>query len=98
MATERGAGIRLSFTDGQVVVQASGGDFGRGAEVLPAEVTGGDIEIAFQAHFLLDGLSGVDTELVRINMESPTRPALIATVPGDAAPDFRYLVMSLRLA
>jgi len=98
VATERGAGIRLSFTDGQVVVQASGGDFGRGAEVLPAEVTGGDIEIAFQAHFLLDGLSGVDTELVRINMESPTRPALIATVPGDAAPDFRYLVMSLRLA
>nr|BFE84914.1 hypothetical protein GCM10020093_075150 [Planobispora longispora] len=90
--------ISLSFTQGQVVVQAGGGDFGRGMEVVDAELTGDDIRIAFQSQFLLDGLAGVHTELVRINMESPTRPALIAEVPGDAEPDFRYLVMSLRHA
>ncbi|WP_068928223.1 DNA polymerase III subunit beta [Planobispora rosea] len=88
--------ISLSFTRGQVVVQAGGGDFGRGTEAVDAELSGDDIRIAFQSQFLLDGLSGVHTELVRINMESPTRPALIAEVPGDAEPAFRYLVMSLR--
>ncbi|GAA5048782.1 DNA polymerase III subunit beta [Thermocatellispora tengchongensis] len=94
---ERNTPIRLSFTPGQVLIQAGGGEVGRGAEVVEAELTGEDIQIAFQSQFLLDGLSGIDTDLVRINMESPTRPALITTVPGDAQPEFRYLVMSLRL-
>ncbi|GIH98058.1 DNA polymerase III subunit beta [Planobispora takensis] len=88
--------IRLSFTQGRVVLQAGGGDIGRGTEAVAAHLTGDDIEIAFQAQFLLDGLAGVQTELVRLNMESSTRPALIAEVPGDAGPAFRYLVMSLR--
>lgn len=98
VAAERNTPIQLSFSKGQVLIQAGGGDFGRGTEALEAELTGNDIQIAFQSQFLLDGLSGIDTELVRINMNSPTRPALITTVPGDAAPDFRYLVMSLRIA
>ncbi|MCG5215691.1 DNA polymerase III subunit beta [Streptosporangium sp. KLBMP 9127] len=97
LVAERNTAIRLSFSSGQVLIQAGGGDIGRGAEVLDAELTGDDMQIAFQSQFLLDGLGGVTTELARINMESPTRPALISEVPGDAAPEFRYLVMSLRL-
>nr|WP_260408442.1 DNA polymerase III subunit beta [Planomonospora venezuelensis] len=88
--------INLSFGPGRVVVQAGGGDIGRATETVDAELSGDDLRIAFQAQFLLDGLSGVETELARLNMESSTRPALIAEVPGDADPAFRYLVMSLR--
>ncbi|WP_285780147.1 DNA polymerase III subunit beta [Microtetraspora sp. NBRC 13810] len=97
LVAERNTAIRLSFTHGQVTIQAGGGDVGRGTEVVEAELTGDDIQIAFQSHFLLDGLTGVDTELVRLNLESPSRPALITSVPGDGQPAFRYLVMSLRL-
>ncbi|WP_440101380.1 DNA polymerase III subunit beta [Streptosporangium sp. H16] len=97
LVAERNTAVRLSFGQGQVLIQAGGGDIGRGTEVVDAELSGADIQIAFQSQFLLDGLSGVETELVRLNMESPSRPALITEVPGDAAPSFRYLVMSLRL-
>ncbi|MBB2912687.1 DNA polymerase-3 subunit beta [Streptosporangium becharense] len=97
LVAERNTAIRLSFSQGHVLIQAGGGDIGRGAEVVDAELSGGDIQIAFQAQFLLDGLSGVETDFVRLNMESPSRPALITEVPGDADPAFRYLVMSLRL-
>ncbi|MEV5327369.1 DNA polymerase III subunit beta [Nonomuraea fastidiosa] len=96
LVAERNTAVRLSFSQGQVLVQASGGDIGRGAEVVPCELRGDDIQIAFQSQFLLDGLTGIETELARINLESPTRPALIQDVPGDANPAFRYLVMSLR--
>jgi DNA polymerase III subunit beta len=98
LVAERNTAVRLSFSQGQVLVQAGGGDIGRGAEVLECDLRGEDIQIAFQSQFLLDGLTGIETEFVRLNMESPTRPALIADVPGDAEPDFRYLVMSLRLS
>lgn len=96
LVAERNTAIRLGFTRGQVLVQAGGGDIGRGAEALPAELSGDDIQVAFQPHFLLDGLAGVETEFVRLHMESSTRPVLITSVPGDAEPDFRYLVMTLR--
>jgi DNA polymerase III subunit beta len=94
---ERNTPIRLSFSQGQALIQAGGGDLGRGTEIVDAELSGDDIQIAFQSQFLLDGLSGIETEFVRLNMESPSRPALITEVPGDAEPTFRYLVMSLRL-
>ncbi|MEU8267921.1 DNA polymerase III subunit beta [Sphaerisporangium sp. NPDC049002] len=96
LVAERNTAIRLSFTQGQVLVQAGGGDIGRGAEAVEAELEGDDIQIAFQPHYLLDGLSGVESEKARVNMASPTRPVLITDDEGD--PTFRYLVMSLRLA
>ncbi|MEW1837267.1 DNA polymerase III subunit beta [Nonomuraea angiospora] len=96
LVAERNTAIRLSFSQGQVLIQAGGGDIGRGAEVVDCELRGDDIQIAFQSQFLLDGLTGIESDLARINMESPTRPALIQDVPGDAEPAFRYLVMSLR--
>ncbi|WP_043615017.1 DNA polymerase III subunit beta [Nonomuraea candida] len=96
LVAERNTAIRLSFSQGQVLIQAGGSDIGRGAEVVPCELRGDDIQIAFQSQFLLDGLTGIESELARINMESPTRPALIQDIPGDAQPAFRYLVMSLR--
>ncbi|MFI7133397.1 DNA polymerase III subunit beta [Nonomuraea sp. NPDC050153] len=96
LVAERNTAIRLSFSQGQVLIQAGGGDIGRGAEVVDCELRGDDIQIAFQSQFLLDGLTGIESELARLNLESPTRPALIQDVPGDAEPAFRYLVMSLR--
>ncbi|MBE1588851.1 DNA polymerase-3 subunit beta [Nonomuraea angiospora] len=96
LVAERNTAIRLSFSQGQVLIQAGGSDIGRGAEVVDCELRGDDIQIAFQSQFLLDGLTGIESDLARINMESPTRPALIQDVPGDAEPAFRYLVMSLR--
>ncbi|GAA1257596.1 DNA polymerase III subunit beta [Sphaerisporangium rubeum] len=96
LVAERHTPVRLSFTRSQVLVQAGGGDIGRGAEALPAELDGEELQIAFQPHFLLDGLAGVETEDVRLNMASPTRPVLVTDHDDD--PAFRYLVMSLRLA
>ncbi|GAA3423904.1 DNA polymerase III subunit beta [Streptosporangium sandarakinum] len=96
LVAERNTAIRLSFDHGQVFIQAGGGEIGRGAESMDVELSGDAIQIAFQAHFLLDGLSGVETEFARIHMQSSSRPALITEVPGDADPAFRYLTMSLR--
>ncbi|MBO4271632.1 DNA polymerase III subunit beta [Microbispora triticiradicis] len=95
LVAERNTAVRLSFSPGQVLIQAGGGDIGRGAEVVEAELEGPDIQIAFQPHFLLDGLAGVGTERARVHLDSPTRPALV-TDEGDD-PGYRYLVMSLRL-
>lgn len=98
LVAEKSTAVRLAFTDGEVLVQAGGGDTGRGAETVPCTLDGDPIDIAFQPHYLLDAILavGVAAEQVRIGLHSSNRPALVA-VPGPE-PEFRELVMSLRLA
>ncbi|MFF3443594.1 DNA polymerase III subunit beta [Streptosporangium sp. NPDC002721] len=95
LVAERNTAVRLSWTDGEVLVQAGGGDTGRGAETVAAELDGAPMEIAFQSQFLLDGLAGVDGR-ARIGMTTGAKPALIVD-PGGT-PAYRYLVMALRLS
>lgn len=89
---EKAAPVRLAFTQGQVVVSAGGGDVGRGAEVVDAELAGDDLEIAFQPQYILASLEAVEGDWAHIAMATPTKPALIT---GED-PAFRYLVMALR--
>ena len=50
--------MRLRFTDGQVVIEAGQGDDAQASEAIEASLQGEEIEIAFNPHFLLDGLGG----------------------------------------
>ncbi|GHE33231.1 DNA polymerase III subunit beta [Streptosporangium violaceochromogenes] len=96
LVAERNTAVRLTFSRGQVLVQAGGADTGRGRETVAATLTGADIEIAFQSQFLLDGLAGISGGQVRIGMTGAAKPALLAG-PGEN-PAYQYLVMALRLA
>lgn len=99
LVAERNTAVRLAFCDDELTIRAGGGDVGRGSETIPCTVDGTDMEIAFQPHYLLDALTGtaVTADRVRIGLESPNKPALV-TPATDGTPDFRELVMSLRLA
>lgn len=93
VVAERGTGIRFHFTADQIRVQAGSPDSGRASETVPCELAGDDIEIAFQAAYLLDGLNAAGVGPVAFAMDTPTKPALLTA--GD---NFRYLAMSLRLS
>ena len=55
LVAERNTPVRLKFTDGQVAIEAGTGDDAQASEAVEATLTGPDIEIAFNPHFLLDG-------------------------------------------
>jgi DNA polymerase-3 subunit beta len=113
LVAERATPVRLAFTEGEVRIRAASGDAARGNETLAAELAGEDVDIAFNPEFLLDGLAGVAAESTLIECAGPTRAALISGAPasGDSGgsdgpggsddagggPDYRYLVMSVRL-
>ncbi|WP_283139491.1 DNA polymerase III subunit beta [Rhizohabitans arisaemae] len=92
IVAERNSPITLSFTGGEVVVRGGSADASRGVEVLKCGLEGDDITLAFQPQWFLDGLAGVQSELVRLECTTPTRPVLIT---GETL-DYRYLVMPLR--
>ena len=101
LVAERNTPVRLSFTDGQVTIEAGTGDDAQASEAVTASLTGPDIEIAFNPHFLLDGLGAVGTAYTRISFTQPSRPAVLsgqAEIDSDADTTYRYVLMPVRFA
>jgi DNA polymerase III subunit beta len=98
LVAERNTAVRLAFSTGQLVLEAGTGDEAQAEEMLEAEFSGDDLSIAFNPQFLLDGLSALDCDTVRISFTEPNKPALLTGKPGpDGSPEFRYLLMPIRL-
>lgn len=99
LVAERKTSVRLSFSDGQLVLEAGQGDNAQASEVVPAQLMGEDIATAFNPQYLSEGLSVMDTDFVRFGFTHPTKPAVITgqeKVDGGESTDFRYLLMPIR--
>jgi DNA polymerase-3 subunit beta len=68
---------------------------GSGSESLAAEISGEEIEIAFNVRYLLDGVKAMDTNRVVLQCNAPTTPAVLAPV-GEASP-LTYLIMPIQI-
>ena len=99
LVAERNTAVRLAFTPGQLVLEAGTGDEAQAVEVLEASFDGDDeLSIAFNPQYLLDGLTAIDSDTVRISFTEAGKPALITGKPSpDGQTDYRYLLMPIRL-
>lgn len=101
LVADRNTPVRLRFTDGQVAIDAGTGDDAQASEAVEATVTGPEIEIAFNPHYLLDGLHAVGTSHTRLAFTQPSRPAVLSGQgAADGTPDttYRYVLMPVRFA
>ena len=98
LVAERNTPVRLSFSSGQLTLEAGTGDEAQAEEVIEADFSGDDLSIAFNPQYLLDGLTAIDSDTVRISFTEPGKPALLTGKPGpDGNTEFRYLLMPIRL-
>ncbi|MGI5205662.1 DNA polymerase III subunit beta [Spirillospora sp. CA-108201] len=100
LVAERNTPVRLSFSQGEVVLEAGTGDEAQAVEALEASLEGEDIDIAFNPGFLLDGLSAIGSDVARLSFTTPTKPAVLTGKrPQDGEnPNYRYLIMPVRLS
>ena len=102
LVAERNTPVRLAFSAGQLVLEAGASDEAQAVEVLEADFTGEDLQIAFNPQFLLDGIGAIDSDIARLSFTSPTKPAVITGKGGsndvEGTPDYRYVLMPIRSA
>ncbi|WP_126416470.1 DNA polymerase III subunit beta [Trueperella bialowiezensis] len=98
LVVEKNASVRLSFSEGDVVLEAGHGDNAQVSEVLPAQLEGEPIKMAFNPVFLQDGFSAMDKEFVRLSFTDPTKPAVMTAQDedGEVSDDYRLLLMPIR--
>jgi DNA polymerase III subunit beta len=108
LVAERNTPVRLTFSGGELQLDAGTGDEAQASEALACSLEGEPLTIAFNPQFLLDGLGAVDSSVTRLSFTTSNKPAVLtggaadgeSGAPGDSGPAgaYRYLLMPVRLS
>lgn len=90
--------IRYHLADGELRVSAEDIDFGGEAkELIPCTFSAEPMEIGFNARYVEDALTHVDSENIEFEFSSPTRAGVIKPLPQADNQNVILLVMPVRL-
>lgn len=104
LVAARTAPVLLTFSAGEVVLEAGAGGEAQAREAIEAGYDGPTLSIAFNPTYLLDGLGALDSDSVQVGFatddpaEAPRKPAVFTGKSADSGPDYRYLLMPVRLS
>jgi DNA polymerase III subunit beta len=109
LVADRGAQVRLEFSEDVLRLSAGADDVGRAEEDLSVDFVGEPLTIAFNPTYLTDGLGSLRAERVSFGFTTPSKPAVLRPagkddpLPADSGPfpavrtDYVYLLMPVRL-
>lgn len=90
--------VRLKITGSELLISAEDLDFSNEAnERLACEHDGEDIEIGFNAKFLIEMLNNLETKEITLQLSEANRAGLIVPVEKDENEDILMLVMPVML-
>ena len=96
-ADERSRAIRVQFTNGEVKVFSASVEMGESEESVTSEYDGPDMEIGFNAQYLLDFLRATPQDHVAFELKDQKSAGELRPA-GDSIPDqYRYVVMPMRI-
>jgi len=97
-ADERSRAIRVQFGQGEVKVFSSSVETGESEESVPGEYTGPDLEIGFNAQYLLDFLRAIPQDDVSFALKDQKSAGELRPGGEEANKDhYRYVVMPMRI-
>jgi len=96
-ADERSRAIRVHFSNGEVKVFSSSVESGDSEESVTSEYQGPDLEIGFNAQYLLDFLRAIPQDRVAFELKDQKSAGEMRPF-GESIPDqYRYVVMPMRI-
>jgi len=96
-ADERSRAIRVQFTPGEVKVFSSSVETGESEESMPSEYAGPDMEIGFNAQYLLDFLRATNQNQVAFELKDQKSAGEMRPVSDGTEDHYRYVVMPMRI-
>ena len=108
LVADRGAQVRMEFTDGLLHLSAGADGVGLAEEDLEVDFAGEPLTIAFNPTYLTDGLASLHSDRVTFGFTTASKPAVLRPAPADGGPsgpgpfpamstEYVYLLMPVRL-
>jgi DNA polymerase-3 subunit beta len=82
------------LSPGQVVVTGTSAEFGDNVSEIDASIEGDELEIAFNAKYMIDALSVAGTAEIALETSTASSPGVIRPVDGD---DFLCVIMPMHI-
>lgn len=90
--------IRLKITGSEMAISAEDIDTSNEAnERLSCEYEGEDMEIGFNSKLMLEMLSNMDNDVIKLEMSTPNRAGIILPSENDEGEDLLMLIMPMML-
>src|SRR5579863_2394672 len=96
-ADERSRAIRVQFTSGEVRIFSSSVEMGESEESVLSEYTGPDLEIGFNAQYLLDFLRAITQDHVSFELKDQKSAGELRPAGEGITDQYRYVVMPMRI-
>lgn len=96
-ADERSRAIRIQFAPGEVRVFTSSVESGESEEGVPTTYTGPEIDIGFNAQYLLDFLRAVSQDQVSFQLRDQRSAGELCPAGDSTTHRYRYVVMPMRI-
>ena len=94
LTSEKFKGVRVNIEPGSLRIASSNAEQEEAKEELEVDYNGDAIEIGFNVTYLIDALSNMSQDMVKIDLADANSSALI-TIPDNAT--FKYVVMPMRI-
>lgn len=96
LSTEKSHGIRVSLSKDTLRAQGRS-DSEEAADEIDVEYAGDEMELGFNASYLLEAVNHIRTDSVNITVSSPKSGCLVVPHVPDGESDAKYVVMPLLL-
>ena len=98
IAPEKTATVKVQLEKGNLQLHADNPELGAINLDLPVDYEGSSLTAGFNANYLLDALSAVDSERVYLDFQGELDPCVLRPAADDGeAPDFLAVVMPMRI-
>jgi DNA polymerase-3 subunit beta len=96
LSNERSRAVKFQMDKGKVEIASSSPEFGEAKEVLMVDYAGAPVTICFNAQYVLDFLSVVETDSVGLEFKDEMSQAVMKPI-GAEGYDYTYVIMPMRI-
>ncbi|EQC50010.1 DNA polymerase III, beta subunit [Bacteriovorax sp. BSW11_IV] len=94
MANEKSNGVRILIQEKEMTITANHPSLGDAQETIPVEFNGKEMEVGFNARFLIDTLQTIDEGEISIELNNELTPVIIKS---NNSPNYLGIIMPLKI-
>src|SRR4051812_23890877 len=96
LSNERSRAVKFQIDKGKVEIASSSPEFGEAKEALMVDYAAAPVTICFNAQYVLDFLSVVETDTVSLDFKDEMSQAVLKPLGGEGY-DYTYVIMPMRI-
>lgn len=94
LSSDRTLGLKMGLSKGKLTISTSNPDLGEAREEMQVEYEGKDLVIGFNARYLIDALSSIETEMVEVSLDDNLSPGVLRPAGTE---NYTCVVMPMRI-